>query len=155
MLAPNCLLAPAYLDQPKATTVPFEVAEGCAGLWVEAVLTDINELEGECIASTTQESTVTTPSIITLDTTVAQAEKLVSADIGAEVVMLHIENNAYYDTDPIGTDIWHRLAQPTTVKTLCTALVQVYDVDVETCQADVLAFLNEAYKEGVVCIVTP
>ena len=102
-----------------------------------------------------RESTVTTPSVITLDTTVAQSETLVSADIGEEVVMLHLENNAYYDTDPIGTDIWHRLAQPVAVHVLCAALVQAYDVDVETCQADVLAFLNDAYKEGVIRIVTP
>ncbi len=98
---------------------------------------------------------MTMPSRITLDTTVAQSETLVSADIGGEVVMLHIENNAYYNADSIGTDIWHRLAQPTSVKALCTALVQVYDVDVETCHTDVLAFLNEAYKEGVIRIVTP
>jgi hypothetical protein len=102
-----------------------------------------------------QESNVTTSSMITLDTTVAQAETLVSADIGEEVVMLHIENNAYYDTDPIGADIWHRLTQPTTVHALCMELVQAYDVDVETCQADVLTFLNEAYKEGVIRIVVP
>lgn len=96
-----------------------------------------------------------TPSMITLDTTVAQSETLVSADIGEEVVMLHLENNAYYDTDAIGTDIWHRLAQPMTVHVLCAALVQAYDVDVEICQADVLAFLNAAYQEGVIRIVTP
>ena len=98
---------------------------------------------------------MTTPSMITLDTIVAQSETLVSANIDEEVVMLHIENNAYYNADPIGTDIWHRLAQATTVQALCTALVQAYEVDVETCQADVLAFLNEAYKEGIIHIVAP
>ena len=103
----------------------------------------------------TQENNVTTPTIITLDTTVAQAETLVSADVGEEVVILHIENNAYYDTDPIGAEIWHRLVQPMSVRALCTALVQAYEVDTEACQADVLAFLNGAYAEGVIRIVTP
>ena len=98
---------------------------------------------------------MTTPGPITLDTTVAKTETLLSADVGEEVVILHVENGAYYDTDPIGAQIWHRLVQPTTGRALCRALVQVYDVDMATCQVDVLAFLNEAYKEGVIRIVTP
>lgn len=95
-----------------------------------------------------------TPGSITLDTTVAQAEALLSTDVDEDVVILHIENGAYYDTDAIGAQIWHRLVQPTTGRMLCTALVQLYDVDMETCQGDVLAFLNDAYKEGVIRIVT-
>ena len=97
---------------------------------------------------------MTTRSTITLDTTVAQTESLLSADIGEEVVLLHIAKGTYYDADSIGTQIWHRLARPTTVRELCTALIQMFDVDVETCQADVLAFLNEAYAEGIIRIVT-
>lgn len=92
---------------------------------------------------------------ITLDTTIAQIPTLLSADIGEEVVILHIVNGAYFDADAIGAHIWHALAQPTTVRTLCAALVESYDVDVDTCQRDVLAFLHIAYQEGLVCINTP
>ena len=91
--------------------------------------------------------------VITLNTVVARNEALLSAEVGAEVVMLHVENNAYYDTDAIGADIWRRLTQPLRVRDLCAELLQSYRVDRETCEGDVLAFLNDARSEGVVRIV--
>jgi Coenzyme PQQ synthesis protein D (PqqD) len=94
-----------------------------------------------------------TPPTITLDTVVGQSDQLMSADVGDEVVMLHLAHDAYYDTDDIGADIWHRLARPVAVRDLCLELVQRYAVDLATCQADVLAFLDEAYQEGVIRVV--
>jgi hypothetical protein len=91
---------------------------------------------------------------IQLDTVVARNEALLSADVGAEVVMLHVEKNAYYDTDAIGSDIWRRIETPISVNDLCVGLTGAYDVDVETCRRDVFEFLNEAFRERVVRIVS-
>ena len=90
---------------------------------------------------------------VTLDTIVASGSSLVSADVGDDLVLLHVDKNAYYDTDAIGADIWHQLEQPVRVRDLCDRLVQKYDVDPETCQRDVLAFLIEALREEVVRVV--
>ena len=90
---------------------------------------------------------------ITLDTVVACGGSLVSADVGEELVLLHVEKNAYYDTDAIGADIWYQLEQPVRVSDLCSRLVVKYEVDPETCQRDVLAFLSEALREEVVRVV--
>ena len=90
---------------------------------------------------------------LTLETVVAGGTSLVSADVGEELVLLHVEKNAYYDTDAIGADIWHQLEQPVRVRDLCDRLVGKYDVDPETCQRDVLTFLSEALREEVVRVV--
>jgi len=90
---------------------------------------------------------------ITIDTVVSCSTSLVSADVGDELVLLHVEKNAYYDTDAIGADIWHQLEQPVRVRDLCDRLVGKYDVDPETCQRDVLTFLSEALREEVVRVV--
>ena len=90
---------------------------------------------------------------ITLETMVACGGSLVSADVGEELVLLHVEKNAYYDTDAIGADIWHQLEQPVRVRDLCDRLLDKYAVDRETCQRDVLAFLSEALREEVVRVV--
>ncbi|MDA1184681.1 MAG: PqqD family peptide modification chaperone [Acidobacteria bacterium] len=91
--------------------------------------------------------------VVTLETVVASGTSLVSADVGDELVLLHVEKNAYYDTDAIGADIWHQLEQPVRVGDLCDRLVEKYEVDPETCQRDVLAFLSEALREEVVRVV--
>ncbi len=104
---------------------------------------------------TTPENAMTSSDPITLDTTIAQVEALLAADVGEEVVILHTANGAYYDADPIGAQIWRTLGQPTTVRALCAALMESYAVEATTCQEDVLAFLHTAYQEGLIRIVTP
>lgn len=94
-----------------------------------------------------------TSEAITLETSVVRSEGLVSADVGDEVVMLHLEKNAYYDTDPVGAYIWRRLTEPVRVRELRDDLLQRYEVSPETCEADVLAFLREAHREGVIRLV--
>jgi hypothetical protein len=49
---------------------------------------------------------------ITLDSTVAQAEDVISDQVGAEVVMLRLKSSAYYNTDDIGAVIWNEIATP-------------------------------------------
>ena len=90
---------------------------------------------------------------ITLETTVARSDTLVSAEVGEELVMLHLEKNAYYDTDATGADIWRRLASPVRVGDLRDDLLKSYEVDPQTCADDVLTFLSEAYREGLIRVV--
>jgi len=90
---------------------------------------------------------------LTLDTVLAQNEALAVAAIGDEIVMLHVDRNAYYNTDAIGAEVWRQLAQPRRLGDVCDALTALYDVDGAICQQDVLAFLSEAVREDVVKIV--
>jgi len=90
---------------------------------------------------------------ITLETVVAQAEDVISAEVEDQVVMLRMDSNAYYDTDDIGAEIWRTIAKPITVRALCEQLMTLYEVELDVCHADVLAFLVKAHSEGTVRIV--
>jgi hypothetical protein len=92
---------------------------------------------------------------ITLDTVVAQAQDVISAEVEDQVVMLRMDSNAYYDTDDIGAEIWRLIAEPITVRALCDQLMTLYEVEPKACHADVLAFLREAHSEGTVQVVAP
>ncbi|MGE0864155.1 MAG: PqqD family protein, partial [Vicinamibacterales bacterium] len=81
-----------------------------------------------------------------------QNPSVLSADVGAAVVLLHVERNAYFDTDGVGAEIWRRLTTPITVAEICEALRASYEVEPATCEGDVLAFLEAALAEDVVCI---
>lgn len=86
-------------------------------------------------------------------TLVARAAGLLSAQVGDEVVMLHLAQNAYYDVDAVGAAIWDRLESPTRVCDLVDWLTDRYDVERDACLRDVVRFLTEAVTEGVACIV--
>ena len=85
-------------------------------------------------------------------TLVARAAGLLSAQVGDEVVMLHLERNAYYDIDAVGAAIWDRLESPIRVSDLVDWLTSRYDVERDACLQDVVRFLTEAVSEGIVSI---
>lgn len=86
---------------------------------------------------------------ITLETTVQRSQELLTSSIGDEVVMMSIENSAYYGLDPVGSKIWEMIAEPVRVSQLCDQLMERFEVSAEQCQADVLKFLNEMHDEGM------
>lgn len=86
---------------------------------------------------------------ITLNSTVVRSSDVMASAVDNELVMMDIERGVYYSLDQIGTDIWNRIAEPVTVADLCAQLVQHYEVDPATCEADVLALLNDMAHNGL------
>ena len=95
------------------------------------------------------------PPQISLNTTIVRTEKVVTANMGKEIVMMSLEKSSYFGLDPIGTKIWERMEAPIGVAELCQGLVDDYDVDKEECETDVLAFMNELYEHDIINIVAP
>ena len=92
---------------------------------------------------------------LTLNTLIARNPNVTAAGLDKELAIMHLESNAYYTLNEMGTVIWQTLEQAMTVGALCEALVQRYDVSVEQCQAQVLKFLTRACAEGIVRCVAP
>lgn len=86
---------------------------------------------------------------ISLSSTVNQSEDIVASDIDDEKVMMSIEKGQYYGLDPIGTCVWNLIEKPVQVSELIDALLLEFDVDRETCEKDVLVFLEEIKEDGI------
>jgi len=86
---------------------------------------------------------------ITLNSTVVRSSDVMASPVDNELVMMDMERGAYYSLDRVGADIWNRLAAPLAVADLCAQLMQQYEVDQATCEADVLAVLNEMAGNGL------
>ena len=86
---------------------------------------------------------------ITTDTVISQIEEIVDSDIDGETVMMSIENGKYYGLDDIGSRIWELIEKPIKVSDLIDTLLERFDVDRETCERDVLKFLNELNDDKV------
>jgi hypothetical protein len=72
------------------------------------------------------------------------------SDLDGQTIMLNIETGEYYDIDPVGSDIWNRIEQPTSVANICQDLLNIYSVKLEKCQKDVLPFLSELVILGAI-----
>ena len=86
---------------------------------------------------------------ISADSVVSSIEDIVVSDIDDEKVMMSVENGQYYNLDSVGSRVWELIVKPVKVSELIDALLLKYDVDRETCERDVLAFLSELHKDGI------
>ncbi len=87
-----------------------------------------------------------------MDTVVSRAEGFSTAQVQDDLMMLNLEQGAYYSLDSIGAEIWKLLDHPATVQALVNQLLERYQVSPAQCEADVLAFLEEIQKYGMILV---
>ncbi|BBE74227.1 PqqD family peptide modification chaperone [Oharaeibacter diazotrophicus] len=81
---------------------------------------------------------------------VRRAPFVIETELDGEIIVLHPDTGECYALDAIATRIWTALAEPGSVSSICSALVARYDVDRATCEAQVLALLEQLRGEGVI-----
>lgn len=84
---------------------------------------------------------------------VRQSDRQVAADLDGEVAMMSVENGEYYVLDSIASRTWELIEEPIKVSDLCAKLVDEYDVETETCQRDVVEFLVQMHKKGLIDVM--
>jgi hypothetical protein len=90
---------------------------------------------------------------IEIGTVITRTDEIISADMDGETVMMSIEQGNYYGLNPIGSRIWELIEAPVSVSSLCDTLQAEFDVCPETCQQDVLEFLNQLKNEEILEII--
>ena len=83
---------------------------------------------------------------------VVKKEHLYS-ELQSEGVILSLSNGKYYGVNEVGASIWAAIQKPLKLKEIQSAIEQEYDVDSETCQQEILAFLEAMVKEDLIEIV--
>ncbi len=89
---------------------------------------------------------------ITPETIISQIEEIVASGIDGETVMMSVENGKYYGLDDIGSRIWELIERPVKVSDLIDTLLERFDVDRETCERDVLKFLNGLNEDKILAV---
>jgi hypothetical protein len=93
---------------------------------------------------------VSTSTTVALGDTVQRNADLIVQSLDQDVVMANIDTGHYFGLDRSSKRIWELLEQPKTVGDVCTQLVREFKVEREVCERDVLAFVNEMAREGLV-----
>jgi len=75
----------------------------------------------------------------------------VSSNVADEVVILNHDKGVYYGLDEVGATVWSALeGGPKSFDKLCGLVTAEYEVDRETCEADVSALLQDLMREKLV-----
>ncbi|KAA8997547.1 lasso peptide biosynthesis PqqD family chaperone [Paenibacillus spiritus] len=89
------------------------------------------------------------------ETVVVQCEGNVVSDMDGEKVMFNLEQGKYYNLGQVGGDIWSLIESPRTVQALIVSLQEIYEIDAEICEQDVMPFLQHLLSEGLIRIDGP
>lgn len=87
---------------------------------------------------------------VTLETILNRDPDLVSADMDGDLVMMSVDNGAYYGISGVGPRIWELLEQTTTIKEIVKVITAEFEVDEERAQTDALAFAEQLVEMGLV-----
>jgi hypothetical protein len=83
---------------------------------------------------------------------VTQVEGNIISDMDGEKVMFSIKNGKYYNLGEIGGVIWDLTENPNTPENIINELMKQYDVNQETCENQVMTFMDMLYEEGLISV---
>jgi Coenzyme PQQ synthesis protein D (PqqD) len=87
---------------------------------------------------------------IGLSTLVKHSTDQVSCNLNGEVVVLNLKSTLYFGLDEVGACIWNSLRDPKRSSDICRIVMDRFDVKEEQCRADVLDFLGNLDKAGLI-----
>ena len=75
---------------------------------------------------------------------------LIAADMDGETVMMSIDRGAYFGIAGVGSRIWELLATPISIAQITQTICDEYEVDADTCMADVQKFARDLIQHQLV-----
>ena len=75
----------------------------------------------------------------------------IASNVGGEIVILNHNKGEYYGLDEVSALVWNSLEeQPQTLDSLCSAVLEDYDIDKQTCLEDIELLLKDLISEKLV-----
>ena len=81
---------------------------------------------------------------------VVRESGVLASSLDQGVTMLGENPDEFFQLDAIGKRIWELLAKPLPVEAVCQTLAEEFEVDLATCQRDVLVFLEQLRERGLI-----
>ncbi len=89
---------------------------------------------------------------VNINSRIFRKPKNISSSFDNEVVILNVDKGEYNGLDEIGSDIWNQLESPILLSDLIAEMMEKYNVDKNQCTLDVIDFITELEKAGLIII---
>lgn len=83
-------------------------------------------------------------------TRLVRVENILSTELDEETILMSIEAGSYFGMEGTARRIWALLVEPHTLEELGTRLSREYQVTPAQCEKEILPFLTQLMKEGLV-----
>lgn len=82
--------------------------------------------------------------------TIVVSKDVVSCDLGGETAMLDMKEGVYYGLNEMGTIIWEFIQEPVTLQEIVDNILEEYEVDEETCFADLVELIEQMVENKLI-----
>ena len=72
--------------------------------------------------------------------------------MAGEAVVLNMKSGTYYGMDQVGALVWSLVDEPRTLEYIREAILQQFEVERESCERDLIAFLYEMESAELISI---
>lgn len=69
--------------------------------------------------------------------------------IGDEVVILNVDDGTYFGLDPVGARAWDLIAEGASLKAVCAAMLDEYEVEPEQLERDIRKLVRDLREHGL------
>jgi len=80
------------------------------------------------------------------------SDQVLSQEVSGETVLLDLQSEFYFGLDKTGTRIWELLQSGVSIQDLIGKMLDEFEVDRETLEADVNALLGKLLEAGLVSV---
>lgn len=91
---------------------------------------------------------------LTLDRTLRRQEGILAQEAQGQTVLLRLEDGGYYAVDEVGAMIWELCDGHRSVAAIVALLCEEFDAPEATVRADVLEFVGDLRREGLLAVDT-
>jgi hypothetical protein len=92
---------------------------------------------------------------VTAQSILVRDSEPVGADLDGGSVLLSLSAGAYFNLNPVASEIWRMLAKPCRVDQIFASLSDGYDADAQKIARDVTSFLQTLVDHQLVRVVDP
>ena len=89
---------------------------------------------------------------IELKTKVTHNADMMTSWLDDELVMMDADEGRYFSLNPTSSRIWTLIEQPKSVSELCDELMELYSVDRQSCETQVIKVLSDLQQQGLVSV---
>jgi hypothetical protein len=88
--------------------------------------------------------------VITKSCVVSRGNGQISSAVGDRIVILNLEDGAYYGLSEVGARVWHLIEEPVLVETIWRQILEEYNVDADQCLLDLVTLLQDMESKKLV-----
>ena len=88
------------------------------------------------------------------DTLVRRLDGLVEARVDSEILALHVEQGNCYAFNVTAAHVWSSLGEPRRIGDVRDELLASFEVDVETCERQLIEIVDQLVRQGLVTTVS-